>query len=160
MDENEFWALIDRSRDGSGPQEEALEELLTGRAREELEEFDRIYQEKLAQLHSWDVWGAGYVINRGMSDDSFADFCDWLISRGRSVFETAIADPDALADVPDAVEGAIEAEGLRAAVWEAYETTYDEEMPSDGGPGDEPSGNEWDDDDLAERFPRLTAKFG
>lgn len=41
MDENEFWALIDRSREADAEQEEALEQLLTGRPREELEGFDR-----------------------------------------------------------------------------------------------------------------------
>jgi uncharacterized protein DUF4240 len=57
-----------------------------------------------------------------MSDDSFADFCDWLIGQGREVYERAIADPDSL--------------------------------------GDEPAGEEWDEENLSRLFPRLTARFG
>jgi Protein of unknown function (DUF4240) len=162
MDENEFWALIDRSRDGHandvGAQEDALEELLTGRPRDELETFDRIYREQLARAYRWDLWGAGYVIAGGMSDDSFDYFCDWLISRGRDVFERALADPESLADVAD---GDVEAEGLRYAVQEAYEATHDDELPITGpSHGDEPAGEEWDEDRVYELYPRLAAKFG
>ena len=162
MDENEFWALIDRSRDGHvddvGAQEEALEKLLTGRPRDELEAFDRIYREQLARAYRWDLWGAGYVIAGGMSDDSFDYFCDWLISRGRDVFERALADPESLADVAD---GDVEAEGLRYAVLKAYETTHGDELAvSAPHQPAEPAGEEWDEDDVDERYPRLAAKFG
>jgi hypothetical protein len=36
------------------------------------------------------------LINGGMSDDGFTDFRYWLISRGRDVYERALADPDSL----------------------------------------------------------------
>jgi uncharacterized protein DUF4240 len=158
MDENEFWALIDRSRAEDAEQEEALEALLTGRSRDELEAFDRIYREQLARAYRWDLSGAGYVINGGMSDDSFDYFCDWLISRGRDVFERALTDPESLADV---AEGDVEAEGLRYAVQEAFEATHGGEMeitgPSHEG---EPAGEEWDEDEVYDLYPRLAAKFG
>jgi hypothetical protein len=158
MDENEFWALIDRSRDEDAEQEKALEELLTGRPRDELEAFDRIYREQLARAYRWDLWGAGYVIAGGMSDDSFDYFCDWLIGRGREVFERALDDPESLADV---AEDDVEAEGLRYAVQEAYEATHDDELPISGPERpDEPAGEEWDEDEVYERYPRLAAKFG
>jgi vacuolar-type H+-ATPase subunit C/Vma6 len=162
MDETEFWTLIERSReDGADEQEEALERLLTGRPREELEAFDRIYREQLVRAYRWDLWGAGYVIAGGMSDDSFDYFCDWLISRGREVFEQALADPDSLADVPDIAEDEVEAEGLRYAVLEAFESTHGEELQNAGPDhGADPAGEEWDEDDLDELYPRLTAKFG
>jgi hypothetical protein len=167
MDLNEFWSLIDRSRSGheedTGAQEDALGELLRGRPRDELEAFERIYREQLARAYRWDVWGAGYVLNGGMSDDSFDYFCDWLISRGREVFEQVLADPESLADVPGAVEDEIEAEGLRYAVYEAYETTHGEELPVSGAGPDHaagPAGDEWDEDDVDALFPRLVAKRG
>jgi hypothetical protein len=156
MDENEFWTLIDRSREGRADQEEALEQLLTGRPRDDLEAFDRIYREQLARAYRWDLWGAGYVIAGGMSDDSFDYFCDWLISRGRQVFEQALADPESLADVPEA-EGEVEAEGLRYAVQEAFEATHGDEMELTG-PAHE--GEEWAEDEVYERYPRLAARFG
>ncbi len=164
MDENEFWAVIDRSRAGNETdtvaQEEALELLLRGRSRYDLRRFESIYRALLARAYRWDVWGAGYVLNGGMGDESFDYFRDWLIGRGRAVFEQVLADPDSLAGVPGAEPGAIEAEGLRYAMYEAYHVTYDEELPrSEAGPT-APGGRAWDADTVCERFPRLAAKAG
>ena len=118
MDENEFWTLIDRSREGHADQEEALEKLLTGRPRDELEALDRIYREQLARAYRWDLWGAGYVIN-------------------------------------------VEAEGLRYAVLEAYEATHGAEMGITGPAHEgDPVGEEWDEDEVYDRYPRLAEKFG
>ena len=162
MNENEFWSVIDRSREGGADeQEERLQELLTGRPRDELEAFDRIYREQLVRAYRWDLWGAGYVIAGGMSDDSFDYFCGWLIGQGRDVFEAALADPESLADVPAAAEEEVESEGLRYAVQEAYESTHGEELPIGGPtPPSEPAGEAWDEDDVDSRYPRLAAKFG
>jgi hypothetical protein len=162
MDENEFWALIDRSReDDPDAQADALERLLSGRSREELEAFDRLYREQLARAYRWDLWAAGYVIAGGMGDDSFDYFCDWLVGQGEDVFDAALADPDSLADVPGIEEDEIEAEELRYAVQKAYESTHGEELPV-AGPSRpaEPAGEEWDEDDVDAVVPRLTAKFG
>lgn len=166
MDTDTFWSLIDRSRAGHEDdvyaQERALSALLRGMPREELIAFDRLYQQQLARAYRWDVWGAGYVLAGGMSDDSFSDFCDWLVSRGRETFEQVLADPDSLADVPGAEPDAINAEGFWAAVHDAYEQTYASEFPvSEDDAQDwpeEPAGEPWDDDDLDHRYPRLTAK--
>ena len=96
-----------------------------------------------------------------MSDDSFDYFCDWLISRGRDVFERALADPESLADVPEAADGEVEAEGLRCAVQEAYEATHGDELSISGSDhGPKPAGEPWDEDAVDELFPRLAAKFG
>jgi hypothetical protein len=157
MDDVEFWDLIKQS-DGD---EERLRTLLHARPREDLQAFDRIYRGHLARAYRWDLWGAGYVINGGMSDDGFDYFCDWLIGRGRAVFEAALADPDSLADVPAVQPDEIEAEGLRYAVQEAYEEAYDEEMPAGADPvPDEPAGEEWAEEDLQRLYPRLAARWG
>jgi Protein of unknown function (DUF4240) len=37
-----------------------------------------------------------------LSNESFSDFRDWLVSRGRDIYERDLADPDNLADVSDA----------------------------------------------------------
>lgn len=156
MEIDEFWGIIERSGDDA----EALESLLRGRSREDLRAFDRIFDEQLTRASRWDVWGAGYVANGGMSDDSFDYFCEWLIGSGRTVFEQVLADPDSLADVPGVEEASLEAEGLAYAAHEAYDAAYDEEMPDGGGSDrDEPAGEEWDEGDLDRLYPRLSAKF-
>ncbi|MEO5978010.1 MAG: DUF4240 domain-containing protein, partial [Chryseolinea sp.] len=40
---------------------------------------------------------AAYTIHSGCSDDGFADFRGWLISRGKSVYENSLSSPDNLA---------------------------------------------------------------
>jgi hypothetical protein len=149
MEIDDFWALIDESRRGCAddPDEQAwsLAELLEARPPEEVAAFRRLYDQQLARAARWDLWGAGYVINGGMGDDSFGCFCHWLISRGRRVFERALADPDSLADVPEAVEDCIAAERLGEIAGAAA-------APRDL------DGEDWQEDDLPERFPRLWAK--
>jgi hypothetical protein len=123
-------------------------------------EFWAVIDRSLARAYRWDVWGAGHVLNGGMGADSFDSFRDWLIGRGRAVFEQVLADPDSLADVPGAEAGAIEAEGLRYAMYEAYHVTYDEELPrSEAGPT-APGGRAWDEETVSERYPRLAVKAG
>jgi Protein of unknown function (DUF4240) len=161
VDLDEFWALIDRSRDAQIDQEEALTMLLHGRTSDELQQFHRFFDEQMARAYRWDVWGAGYVLNGGMGDDSFADFCCWLIGRGRDTFEQVLADPDSLADVPGAEPEKTEAEGLWGAAMEAHEDTHGTELPlAEASPKwpAEPAGEEWEDDDLDDLFPRLTAQ--
>ena len=63
-----------------------------------------------------------------MGDDSFDYFRDWLIGRGRAVFERVLADPDELADVAS-FEEEMDAESLRYAVQQAHERTHGAELP-------------------------------
>jgi hypothetical protein len=140
MDAIESWALIDQARaeGGDDGQEERLEVLLTGRSSEDLQAFDRLYRARLAELYRWDLWG------------------------GQAVFEAALADAESLADVEGADEGP-EAEGLRYAVAKAHEATHGAELPHTGPQRDweaVPAGEEWDEDDVDERFPRAAAKAG
>jgi hypothetical protein len=161
MDLNEFWTLIERSRDAPGDQEEALTRLLAGRSSEDLQSFHRHFDSQLARAYRWDVWGAGYVLNGGMGDDSFDDFCGWLVGRGRNAFEQVLADPDSLADVPGAVPDETNAEGLSWAAAEAHEEAYGTELPLGDecrAWHDEPAGEEWDEDEVDALYPRLAAK--
>jgi hypothetical protein len=170
MDVDEFWSLIDRSRDGReddiDDQESALEDLLREHGREDLIAFTRLYEELMARSYRWDLWGVGYLINGGMSDDSFDYFREWLISRGRAVFERALEDPDSLAGVVGEVDQdeGLEAEAFGSAARTVYEEQYGEEMPMDDTIAfpTEPAGEEWDEegDQLRQWFPRVWARYG
>ena len=50
---------------------------------DELIEFHRLFNRAMDDAYIWDLWGAAYLINGGCSDDGFAYFRSWLISRGR-----------------------------------------------------------------------------
>ena len=77
------------------------------------------------------MWGAGYTLDGGMGDDSFKDFCSWLISRGRAAYEAVLIDPDALADaVPGLVVGEYHTdECYVSTASELYEDRYGEDPP-------------------------------
>ncbi|MDA0179348.1 DUF4240 domain-containing protein [Solirubrobacter phytolaccae] len=161
MTETEFWRLIDQSRDavggdldGHGP---ALERLLEGRSREDLEAFARLFDVFEWEAYRWDTWGAGYLLAGGMREASFELFRGWLISRGQAIYEIGVREPDALAElVPRDVE-TFEIEGLWLAARSVYEEAFGGEMPDfDDVPMClEPVGEPWDERDLEARFPRL-----
>ena len=184
MTRDGFWALVERSlgvaaslpaprrgllrrRVALRPGERhllALEQLLQALPDEELVSFQEHLDALRAGLLSWDVWGAGHVACGGMGDDTFTDFCTWLVSQGRAAYERVATDPDALADVapPDLDERIGDAETWGYAALEVWDGRHDEDMPRPGVGGSVPAGEEWDEDDaegLATRYPRLSARY-
>src|SRR3954468_11143427 len=109
MDIDTFWSLVDRSRaahpDNEIAQADFLTDLVLQLPQDQALTFAAIFEAQDTRATRWDIWGAGYVLNEGMSDDSFKDFKGWLIAQGRDVFEAALADPDSLVDVPGVVPG-------------------------------------------------------
>lgn len=175
MDEIEFWELIDTARDAANgdPDEQAdvLVERLARLDPEAVEDFARHFESRYNRAYRWDLWGAAYVLLDGASDDAFDYFRCWLIGQGREIFEGALHDPDALADLlPDfdeEVDG--DAEDLGYAADEAYEQLTGAQLPDLAAPElnrpelDEPAGTPFDFEDdkvLADRFPRLWERFG
>jgi hypothetical protein len=168
MDETEFWDLVSQSHAGTGgdpqSQAEALYELLTRLPKAELADFARTYEVHHARAYRWDVWAAGVVIKHGMNEDAFDTFRDWLISRGRAVFERALQDPDSLADVPDVGNRTVNAESFGGAVHRVFEDVHGEETPvfETAAPGWPPAGTPWKGDtydEIAEGLPRLSAIY-
>jgi uncharacterized protein DUF4240 len=135
-----FDALIERLMDGSEAccQHAAR---LAARLRElppaEIAAFDHIRDDLLAESYRWDLWGAGYLINGGCSDDGFDSFRGWLFGQGAVTFQDALRDPDALADHPE-VQGIsgrvgykrVDCESLLAAPLWAYEAATGREPPN------------------------------
>jgi hypothetical protein len=126
MDVDQFWAIIDGARDD----EDALRAALEPLSGEDLADFDGLLYAFWSRAERQDVWGAGYTLDGGMSDDSFMDFRSWLISQGRAVYEAVLINPDALADAPDLVVGEYHtAEGYGSAASELYEARFGEDPP-------------------------------
>jgi hypothetical protein len=103
-----FWQVIARSRsDVRRPsavvrmdrQAKRLKELLEAMPQAGRAQFARIFSELLDAAYRWDLWAAAHVLGGGCSDDGFSDFRSWLISMGRSVFESALKDPETLTDL-------------------------------------------------------------
>ncbi|MEV7276637.1 DUF4240 domain-containing protein [Streptomyces sp. NPDC093111] len=171
MDETEFWEIIDSTREGADgdPEEHAdlLVERLTQLDPDAVLDFARHFEARFNRAYSWELWGAAAVLFDGAGDDAFDFFRCWLIGQGREVFEGAVHDPDALAELLDAFDEEIDGDGeeLGFAADEAYERLTGVEAPDLGIPPQaaEPAGTPVDladDGVLAVRFPRLWARFG
>jgi Protein of unknown function (DUF4240) len=160
MDESRFWELVQRAHDAASDDMDqkckALMAEIGSLSSNEASDFAILFDTMMARAYCYELWGAAYVIHGGCGDDTFNDFRSALISRGRSCFERAIADPDSLADEP-----------FDATAWfyEGYQYAVTAAVKAVAGlrPGrrhpDRPSGQDWDEDDLRELFPRLSARF-
>ncbi|WP_129309530.1 DUF4240 domain-containing protein [Streptomyces sp. L2] len=127
MDETEFWELIDSTREAAEGDPEEQADVLVSRLLE-LEpelvlDFARHFEARYNRAYRWDLWGAAWVLLDGASDDAFDYFRCWLIGQGREVFEGALHEPDALADLLDDFDEEIDGDGeeLGYAADEAYE---------------------------------------
>ena len=163
MNHNQFWNIIEHAKqrhpDDSEAQANAVCDSLKELPADEIIAFDKIYDEFRFNAYSWDLWGAAFAINGGCSDDGFEYFRAWLISRGREVYERALADPDSLADEFDPSSDEHELESLFYAPLYAYEASVGEPMPQRERNFPELKGKEWDESDLDARYPRITAKL-
>lgn len=158
-----FWELVaGLPPHGAEPALRArLEKLEVQALRDFQEHFDRLH----VRAYSWSLWGAAYIIHGGCSDDGFIDFRYGLISRGRGVFERALANPDSLMDVATTEDlELLWNESLGYVASTVYEKKIGQDIPrvSTERPR-EPAGERWDFEDKAEnakRLPKLWEKFG
>lgn len=161
MNEDGFWKIVQRAHDLSGGDMDqkcdALRQLISALSKDEALEFAQHFDAMMDEAYDWPLWGAAYVINGGCGDDTFSDFRAALISRGRQVFERALADPDSLAD-EDFEESDGFYEGYQYAVTDGVEAVAGS-PPQRSAPA-QPSGTEWQEDKVYDLFPKLAAKFG
>lgn len=157
-DPDRFWAIIDETVDEDEDiQMAALEKALGKMTKAQLVAFHADYRRAHQAAYRHDLRGAFYIINGGCSDDGFHYACDWLISRGRPVYEAALADPESLATHLGADEDA-GFEEFGYVVYKVFENKFEDDFPQIDmpHPGD-PEGEPWEEEDLPERFPKLTA---
>ncbi|MGW7408972.1 DUF4240 domain-containing protein [Streptomyces sp. NPDC054833] len=170
MEESEFWELVDAAREAAegDPEEQAdlLVERLLQLDPESVLDFARHFESRYNRAYRWDLWGAAWVLLDGASDDAFDFFRCWLIGQGRDVFEGALHDPDALADLLGEFDEEIDGDGeeLGYAADEAYEQLTGTVAPDLGlAPApSEPEGTPVDFEServLAERYPKLWDRF-
>jgi hypothetical protein len=97
----DFWKLIDECRGNSNPMTPSadpkkMQRLIEKLPTDEVRAFGVEFYQKLIDLNRWDIWGAGYVIAGGMSDDSFHYFRSWIIGKGKPCYDAALSDPGSL----------------------------------------------------------------
>jgi len=166
METDGFWSLLESAGPGdcsviSSAVHSALEEL----PQEEIADFSRIFDTYMNALFTWDLWGVAYILKGGCSDDGFAFFRGWVLSKGRTVAELAISDPEGfgLTVSPDTDPFEMECEDLIYAGGTAYHSLTGAYFPPDAPPLlTTPSGDEWGEsiEGLRSRFPRLSVHCG
>ncbi len=165
MTTDEFWDMIafakGRVEGLDDPQcerqAELLESYLANLAPADIIDFHRIFRESMQQANDRGLWGAAYIINGGCSVDGFDYFRGWLIAQGRDVFDAAMRDPDTLADVVDGQQDDYEGEFMLYVGADAYEAKTGVEMPRIVVAHGDIRGEDWTEDTVGQRFPRLAA---
>ena len=172
MDRSRFWAIIDRTtalEADTDAQAAALRAELNNLTPADIEAFESTFDQIMQESYSWDLWGATYVIHGGASDDGFEYFRVWLISKGRTVYEAVLKDPDSLAERLAAdSSGPLEFEEfayVARTAWEEKTGRDGAEMPTAARmiyPNIEPAGQPFEEDSahLSERYPKLWKRFG
>ncbi|MFQ1701742.1 DUF4240 domain-containing protein [Loktanella agnita] len=155
MIEDEFWKIIHTTKsDDQETQVALLTEALEKQEPENIIAFKTIYNTLLDRAYRWDLWGAAYVINGGCSDDGFDYFCDWLISKGRTVYEGALSYPESLADID--LSGDREFEDFRYVAGDVYKSKLGRDLEVSRTGRAEPLGEPFDEDTVEDQYPRLS----
>ena len=162
MEDSKFWEIIESVTSHISDPEDILAELveaLKALAPEEIIAFKQKQYELDDLAYRWDIWAVAYILNGGCSDDGFAYFRAGLICGGRKKYETALNDPETIADwLPEDFEG----EDFMYLANDAYENLTGNEFPYDQLVSSEssgPKGEEWDEDDLPKLYPALCDKY-
>ncbi|WP_439677298.1 DUF4240 domain-containing protein [Embleya sp. MST-111070] len=120
---DDVWNLIEEARrTGADPNERlrVLCDRLSGLPLPEIVGFQVGLDEVRRPLDTWMSWAAAARIMGGFcSDDGFWYFQPWVIGLGRDAYERVVADPDALADLPE----------VRCLAGRPFESWSDAEWP-------------------------------
>ena len=146
-----FWETISKLRGEPEDRAQMLEQVMATWSPEERREFGLEFYKRHQAAYTWDLWGAGYILDGGMSDDSFMDFRGWLISQGQEVYEGALRNPDSLAAI--AVPYEVTNEDF---LYVATTGVSDADAAQLTWPS-EPTGTDWKEEDLPARFPKIWA---
>lgn len=161
MDSERFWEIIETSKANSSgdyeKQQVELDKELLKLTAIEILEFDNRFRTLRGQIYNWDFWAAAYIINGGCSDDCFSDFRGWLIGQGKTVFQNAVNNIETLNELQETNDG--DWEGLSYVATDAYEKKTGKDIPDGVQENLEIAGEEWDEDDLKNRYPQLWARF-
>ena len=176
MNEDQFWAIVQKAVDEAGDDEdEYLEVVMHELSKLSLKEMVgfRLRTDKLLyDSYTSEMWCAGYLMNGGCSDDGFEYFRLWVISRGRKVYEAALANPDNLIDyiAEDAEVDFFEFELFWYAAIDAFEEATEADLydyidddnftTREGNyPNFECNWDEEDPESMKELCPRLFERF-
>ena len=94
---DDFWALIDATRPAEPDPDlhaAALTRDLATRGVDATVAFARQFDAAMDALYRWDLWGGGYLLLGGLSDDGFEYLRAWVVGEGRATWERVLDDPE------------------------------------------------------------------
>lgn len=160
MDDTKFWSLIEQAKSESSGAIELFNEYLVDQLQDyksmEIKRFQNTLIDKVEELNLWSLWALAYISQGGCSDDGFLYFRAWLITLGHDTYKQAVASEiqELLPQVP--ADGIAENEGLLFAAFEAYDIrSGGKEMALRERKDKPPSGEEWDETDVIEKYPEI-----
>lgn len=160
MDEHLFWDLIEQAKDKSSSplgRSSQLTNLLEGFSASAIKIFASMFEEKLVESFTWELWAIAYITLGGCSDDGYKDFRAWLISEGKDVYRSTKANPEALIDLTDRP---MQLQGMLNAADDAYYSRTNKPLVLKKRQlKAEPAGIPWTDEELPSRYPRTCRKF-
>jgi hypothetical protein len=167
VDDDTYWDLVERARTESGDDSpetvaETLVAVLSTLGPSEVVGAEEAFARISRRAYGFPLWGAAYVLNGGCGDDGFDDFRGWLVTRGRAVYEAALADPESLADVVTVDElYDVACEDVLSAADQAHTELTGRGLPWRAAREPLPDlGAGWDfddEDEMRRRYPRLSA---
>ncbi|WP_192930878.1 DUF4240 domain-containing protein [Deinococcus sp. AJ005] len=156
----EFWPLMDSARLEAGGnlarQTELLERQLAELSPAQIEAFQHLLDVEMDKANTWEVWAAAYIINGGASDDGFDYFRGWLVMQGEEVFNAVLANIESLATYEGARFEEAEWEDVLYLPARVFEQKTGRHLGI-SQLSSETRGDAWDEDELAEKYPRLWA---
>ena len=161
MDKDAFWQLIEQTYDTDAEDHnENLKAALVRLGTAETESFSEIYDEIALATYRWELWAVAHIIAGDCSDDHFTDFLSMVIRRGREFCEAMLAEPEAVALRYNVQEEDFDSM-FDSCIPYAYEELTGKKLPPSKFPWPaDPSGTNWNDEDLPTLYPRLSEKFG
>ena len=180
MNKVQFWQFISEMTTNDETSDWLVEQLAK-KSTSEIIDFEIHLQNALKQSYTSNLWAGAYIILGGCSDDSFDYFRGWLIACGQEIFESAVEHPESLVNlipkfyeedelIPEFEEilsVGLEAFSLKETgetewddnIWNKFDSLLDEKGHDSSMPELE---FDWEDDEdeLAERFPKLWERFG
>jgi hypothetical protein len=163
MNIEQFWMLVEKVHSNSPHDMETKCRFLGQELRllplDEVLSFESHFTDLFFRAFTWDIWGAACVICDGCGDDSFMDFRSTLISLGRAVYATALADADSLAEFDIQPEWATY-EGYQYVAGRVCEERGRSIKDESAGHPQEPIGSPFNQWEMSNRFPLLVSKYG
>ena len=160
MNEDVFWDIINRTKENSendyDVQKDQLEIELEKLTPNEIILFYNRFRYFRGLAYTWELWGAIYLIKGGCGDDSFNDFRELVIAKGKDFYYKAIENPEVLSEMSFS-DIVCDWEGLGYIPDTVFEKKTGKNIPSLFTENITISGDEWEEDidELEKKFPKI-----